>query len=173
MTSWASWLGLARTNIQEEEKEKQEFEGEGGEPGEPKDYEGDGEATTTTTTSTTTTTVSTQFNEKGEWVSFSDLHGPWETKKITLLGTVWSFVSQLKVGQDLTRVTLPAMFLRPYSMLEVFGRRNTNGRAYLFEATKSKDPFQRMLHVVRWFLTNVRQEVEQVRHSPNLLFLLS
>jgi hypothetical protein len=58
-----------------------------------------------------------------ECVSNVELDGEWKTRKISLMGVVRSFVSQLRPGQDLTRVSLPAVMLYPYSMLEVFAFR--------------------------------------------------
>jgi hypothetical protein len=44
----------------------------------------------------------------------------WETRKISLFGVAKSFVSQLSVGQDLTKVSLPAIFLNPYIFVGIF-----------------------------------------------------
>jgi hypothetical protein len=55
-----------------------------------------------------------------------DLDAEWRTRKISFFGVVKSFVSQLKPGQELTKVSLPAHLLFPFSILEVCGQRELN-----------------------------------------------
>lgn len=45
----------------------------------------------------------------------------WKTRKVSILGAVKSFISQLTYGQELTRVSLPSEFLYPYGVLELIG----------------------------------------------------
>ncbi len=61
--------------------------------------------------------------QQGQLISLVAEDGEWKNRKITLMGVLRSFITQLKPGQDLTRVSLPAVLLYPYSMLEVFGLR--------------------------------------------------
>jgi hypothetical protein len=42
-------------------------------------------------------------------MSLVDEHGEWEEKKISFFGAVRSFVSNLKLGQDMTRLPMPAV----------------------------------------------------------------
>jgi hypothetical protein len=91
-------------------------------------------------------------------VSYSELDGEWRTRKITLFGVVKSFVSQLKIGQDLTKVSLPAVLLYPFSMLETFGYRETGSFDQLFELNKEDRPLERLLTVVKWHLGVIQQE---------------
>jgi hypothetical protein len=112
--------------------------------------------------------------------SYVDKDGEWRTRKITLMGVVKSFVSQLRPGQDLTRVSLPAgmqqhrvhlcvtqsncnfalpaVLLYPFSMLEVFGYRETTFFEQILNMNKEEDPLERMLCVIKWLLATIQQE---------------
>jgi len=93
-----------------------------------------------------------------EAISFIEQDGEWRTRKITLFGVVRSFISEVKVGQDMTRVSLPATLLYPFSMLEVFSARELGVFHLLFKLNTEDDPFQRMLQVVRWSLGFIQKE---------------
>jgi len=97
-------------------------------------------------------------------MSYVDEHGDWENKKISLFGVVTSFVKNLKTGQDLTRLPLPAVFLRPYSILEVLGSRHLAYIDLLYNLPD--DPSQRMLKILLWYISNLRQEIEQFYKKP-------
>eukprot|EP01118_Nematostelium_gracile_P019133 TRINITY_DN874_c0_g1_i1.p1 TRINITY_DN874_c0_g1~~TRINITY_DN874_c0_g1_i1.p1 ORF type:complete len:733 (+),score=187.36 TRINITY_DN874_c0_g1_i1:91-2289(+) len=87
-----------------------------------------------------------------------DADGEWKNRKISLLGVVRSFVSQLKPGQDLTRVSLPAVLLHPYSILEVVGFRDLVSFDPLCRMNSETDPLERFLCVLRWFFGTVQNE---------------
>eukprot|EP01117_Protostelium_nocturnum_P006323 TRINITY_DN2282_c0_g1_i2.p1 TRINITY_DN2282_c0_g1~~TRINITY_DN2282_c0_g1_i2.p1 ORF type:complete len:716 (-),score=260.67 TRINITY_DN2282_c0_g1_i2:118-2265(-) len=93
-----------------------------------------------------------------EAVSFIEKDGEWRTRKITLFGVVRSFISEVKIGQDMTRVSLPATLLYPFSMLEVFSARELGVFHLLFPLNTEEDPYLRMLQVVRWSLGFIQQE---------------
>jgi len=93
--------------------------------------------------------------EADSWV---DKDGDWRQKKISLMGVVQSFASQLKIGQDMTRVSLPCIFLYPFSMLEVMGHRELSAFELVYEANKHKDPLDRILAIVSWVLATLPQE---------------
>jgi len=93
-----------------------------------------------------------------EALSYIEQQGEWRTRKITLFGVVRSFISEVKVGQDMTRVSLPATLLYPFSMLEVFSARELGVFHLLFKLNTEEDPFQRMLQVVRWSLGFIQKE---------------
>lgn len=59
------------------------------------------------------------LEETFQYKSYVDEVGEWSTRKISLFGVVRSVVSQLKPGQDMTKVSLPCAFLEPYSILEL------------------------------------------------------
>jgi len=96
--------------------------------------------------------------------SYADVRGEWEDRKIPIVGVVKSFISQLKVGQDLTRVSLPSIFLRPYSILEEFGTRNLAQIQLLYKLQTQTDPLQRMLSVVSWVISTTK--AEDFNHKP-------
>ncbi|PRP77945.1 oxysterol binding family protein, member 7 [Planoprotostelium fungivorum] len=93
-----------------------------------------------------------------EAISYIEQQGEWRTRKITLFGVVRSLLSDLKIGQDMTRVSLPATLLYPFSMLEVFSARELGVFHLLFDLNKIEDPYQRMLQVVRWSLGFIQKE---------------
>lgn len=104
-----------------------------------------------------------------EPLSYVDQVGEWKTRKISMMGVVKSFVSQLTVGQDLTRVTLPSQLVHPYSMLEVIGHRYLGQAPYLYGINDLKDPLERFLQIVRRYLSLVRQEeFEKKPYNPVL-----
>jgi len=93
----------------------------------------------------------------------------WETRKISLWGAAKSFVSQLSVGQDLTKVSMPAIFLNPYSILELGGSKTLAFSSLLLEANHKKDPLERMTAVLRWYLSWTRKErFERKPYNPLL-----
>eukprot|EP01088_Endostelium_zonatum_P012332 TRINITY_DN26522_c0_g1_i1.p1 TRINITY_DN26522_c0_g1~~TRINITY_DN26522_c0_g1_i1.p1 ORF type:complete len:418 (+),score=93.80 TRINITY_DN26522_c0_g1_i1:100-1353(+) len=104
------------------------------------------------------------LNSAGEVQSYADVRGEWEQRKISLFGAVRSFIGQLKVGQDMTRVSLPCVFLRPYSLLEEVASRNFSHFPILFDAPKTTDPLLRMLLVIKWLITTAKQE--HYNHKP-------
>jgi hypothetical protein len=95
--------------------------------------------------------------------------GEWKTRKISLIGVAKSFVSQLTVGQDLTRVTLPSVFLHPYSMLEVICWRYLIQAPMLYGINQMEDPEERFMQVLRRYLGFIRQEdFEKKPYNPVL-----
>eukprot|EP00027_Filamoeba_sp_ATCC50430_P009187 CAMPEP_0168561338 /NCGR_PEP_ID=MMETSP0413-20121227/11542_1 /TAXON_ID=136452 /ORGANISM="Filamoeba nolandi, Strain NC-AS-23-1" /LENGTH=767 /DNA_ID=CAMNT_0008592703 /DNA_START=91 /DNA_END=2394 /DNA_ORIENTATION=- len=94
----------------------------------------------------------------GKLISLADQDGEWRTRKINLLGVVRSFVSQLRPGQDLTRVSLPAILLYPFSMLEVFGCRELAAFDLLLQMNKQESAYDRIQTVVKATLATIQQE---------------
>jgi len=92
-------------------------------------------------------------------MSLVDKDGEWRNKRVTIMGVVQGFVSQLKIGQDLTRVSLPALFLYPFSMLEVLGQREVSAYDVLCTINTKKTPLERMIAVVTWLLETLPQEL--------------
>ncbi len=87
--------------------------------------------------------------------------GEWRTRKITIMGVLRSFVGQLRpgskifllmVGQDLTRVSLPAALLHPYSILEVLCIRQLSYVELLFAVNTETDPLERMVVLTSTFI---------------------
>jgi len=96
--------------------------------------------------------------------SYSDVRGEWEDRKISVVGVVKSFISQLRIGQDLTRVSLPAVYLRPYSILEEAVTRNFMHIDLLFPIPKKEDPLDRLMGVLSWLLSLTK--AENFNHKP-------
>lgn len=93
----------------------------------------------------------------------------WETRKISIFGAAKSFISQLSIGQDLTRVSLPSVFLYPYSALELAGARFLTYCNLLFEVNREEDPLRRFLKVIRWLLACTQKEkFEKKPYNPIL-----
>jgi len=82
----------------------------------------------------------------------------WETRKISVIGALQSFITQLRVGDDLTKISLPSALLFPFSGLEIAAARVLNHIDILMRANHEDDPMKRMLQVCRWYLTFTQQE---------------
>eukprot|EP01110_Echinostelium_bisporum_P006594 TRINITY_DN2628_c0_g1_i1.p1 TRINITY_DN2628_c0_g1~~TRINITY_DN2628_c0_g1_i1.p1 ORF type:complete len:392 (+),score=100.05 TRINITY_DN2628_c0_g1_i1:54-1229(+) len=91
------------------------------------------------------------------WDSLSGSGGEWETRKISVMGVVKRFISQLSYGQDLTRICFPSEFLNPFSILELVGDRFLSRFSCLITANKQAEPAFRMLHVAQYFLSALHQ----------------
>lgn len=59
--------------------------------------------------------------------------GDWKYRKINMFRVFKGFIAQLKPGQDLTKVSLPAELCHPYTMLEVMGYREFTNFHFLFD----------------------------------------
>jgi len=102
-------------------------------------------------------------------MSFVDQHGEWETRRISLFGVAKSVISQLSIGQELTKVTLPSLFLYPYSELELGGYRSLQHIGLLLKANEEFDPLKRFLHVLRYFFSiTQREKFEKKPYNPIL-----
>jgi len=134
----------------------------------------DSESTDASSTSSSSSSSSTTPNspikrqtrpaEDKELLSYVHIDGDWEDRKISLFGAVKSFISQLKIGQDLTRVSLPCVFCRPYSLLEEVGARNFVHLDILFQALEKNDDLEKMICVLEWLVSTARQE--KFNHKP-------
>jgi hypothetical protein len=98
-----------------------------------------------------------------------DTDSEWRTRKISIMGVVRSFVSQLKPGQDLTRVSIPVALLFPFSMLEVVAMRETGYFEGLFPANYISDPKDRILTIAKWYLSTI--QVLPFWHNYYCLFI--
>jgi len=90
--------------------------------------------------------------------SFVEEQGEWLNRKISIVGALQSFITQLSIGDDLTKISLPSALLFPYSGLELSAVRGISSIHYLLRANRETDPIARMLGVVRWWLTYTQQE---------------
>jgi len=90
--------------------------------------------------------------------SYVDEHGEWENRKISIVGALQSFITQLSIGDDLTKISLPSVLLNPYSALELGCSKGLGHVYFLLKANQETDPIQRLLGIVRWYLTYTQQE---------------
>lgn len=94
-----------------------------------------------------------------EAISYVNQEGDWKYRKINLFRVVRGFVSQLKPGQDLTKVSLPAECCTPYGLLEVMGSRELAMFHLTFGMNRyPDDPMERFWSALRFFFGTVRSE---------------
>jgi len=95
--------------------------------------------------------------------------GEWEFRKISLIGAAKSLISQLSVGQDMTKISLPAVFLYPYSALELGCSRVVSHCDLLMGAETKSETMDRFLSVLRWHLSFTKKEkFEKKPYNPIL-----
>jgi hypothetical protein len=95
--------------------------------------------------------------------------GEWKSRKINLFSLMRGFISQLKPGQELTKVSLPAEICHPYTMLETFAYRQTPVSFLLNDLDKEANPLKRLLIVVKYFLSQIRQETFEKKPLNSVL----
>lgn len=94
-------------------------------------------------------------------------NGEWENRKISIMGVVKRFISQLSYGQDLTRISMPSEFLNPYSILEVAATRYLARFDSLVTANSQTSAAFRMLHVCHFFLSTLyRMKLYKKPYNP-------
>jgi hypothetical protein len=94
-----------------------------------------------------------------EAISYVNQEGDWKYRKINLFKVMRGFVSQLKPGQDLTKISLPAECCTPYGLLEVMGSRELAMFHLTFDFNRHPDePLERFFAALRFFFGTVRSE---------------
>lgn len=96
--------------------------------------------------------------------SYSNIHGEWEQRKISIWGATKAFIFNLKRGQDMTRISIPAIFFRPYSLLEEIATRVLSRIEQLFGLGNIEDPVERLIGVVSWLVSSAK--AEDFNHKP-------
>eukprot|EP01116_Phalansterium_solitarium_P014639 TRINITY_DN323_c0_g1_i1.p1 TRINITY_DN323_c0_g1~~TRINITY_DN323_c0_g1_i1.p1 ORF type:complete len:439 (-),score=194.21 TRINITY_DN323_c0_g1_i1:968-2284(-) len=91
-------------------------------------------------------------------MSLVDEPGEFQERKVGVLGAAAAFISSLSIGQDMTRVSLPAIFFLPYSNLEMVASRTLGYFDFALRANRETDPEARLLHIVRWMLALTKKE---------------
>lgn len=86
------------------------------------------------------------------------MQADWRKRNISFFGAAKSVYSQLSYGQDLTKVSLPAVFFHPYSALELGSVRSCIYLDELIKANHQDEPLPRFLAFIRWFLTAVSKQ---------------
>lgn len=104
----------------------------------------------------------------------SDLDAIDEEYMITRLepgqkGLLMHLLSQLRIGMDLTRVTIPSYFLEPRSLLERLTD-FTSHPQLIIEALDKGTPLERMVATVRWYVSgwHVRPKGVKKPYNPIL-----
>jgi len=90
--------------------------------------------------------------------SYVDQTGEWETRKISILGALASFINQLSIGEDLTKISIPSVLLCPYSALELAGLRALIFVDMLVRASREEDPLKRFLGVLKFVIAYTQKE---------------
>lgn len=93
----------------------------------------------------------------------------WQTRRISILGAVKSFIGQLTVGQDLVKVSLPSQFVYPYSGLELGAMRALEYFSLLQRANETTDPVMRLSLVVAYYISKTRAEKFEKKPSNPIL----
>lgn len=70
-----------------------------------------------------------------------------------------SFVSQLRPGDDMTKMSMPSELCHPFSVLELISLRELSYFSVLFGVNKVEDPESRFLAVLKWLVTLLQAEV--------------
>ncbi len=76
-----------------------------------------------------------------------------------------SLVTQLTANPDITKFSLPAVFLYPYTVLELGAFRALRHQSELLRVKDVKDPMERLLLVTRWFLSAM-ERMETMNKKP-------
>lgn len=79
-----------------------------------------------------------------------------------------ALVSEIRIGMDLSRITLPTFILEPRSLIEKLTDFMTHGEL-LALVPKMQDPVERMVGVVRWYLSGFYIKPQGVKKPYNPL----
>lgn len=82
----------------------------------------------------------------------------WRTRPINLMSVLRSFVSQLRPGDDMTKMSLPSELCHPFSMLELISFREASFFSVLFGINKATDAEGRFLAALKWLATVLQAE---------------
>jgi hypothetical protein len=85
-------------------------------------------------------------------------------------------LSQVRIGMDLTKIVLPTFILERRSLLEMYSDFFAHPDIFL-EIADGKDPEQRMIRVLRWYLSSFhagrKSSVAKKPYNPILVSILS
>ncbi|PRP85039.1 hypothetical protein PROFUN_07223 [Planoprotostelium fungivorum] len=79
---------------------------------------------------------------------------------------IFALIKQVKIGMDLSRVVLPTFILEPKSMLEKVSDFLTHSEL-LVATTRINDPLERMVGVVKWYLSGFYLKPKGVKKPYN------
>ena len=97
-------------------------------------------------------------DEPKEVYSNVEKSGAWKTRPIDLWGLLKSFISQLKIGDQITKISLPSEMCYPYSMLEMVAFRQLSLFKALYGVNEEEDAIKRMLIILKYFACLPRNE---------------
>eukprot|EP01134_Creolimax_fragrantissima_P005346 CFRG5346T1 len=80
---------------------------------------------------------------------------------------IWSLLKQVKVGMDLSRVTLPTFILEPRSFLELLADYFYHSNVLQIAARTNDSPVQRLIEVVRWYMSGFYKQSKEVKKPYN------
>eukprot|EP01012_Entosiphon_sulcatum_P033388 TRINITY_DN42257_c0_g1_i1.p1 TRINITY_DN42257_c0_g1~~TRINITY_DN42257_c0_g1_i1.p1 ORF type:complete len:419 (+),score=51.02 TRINITY_DN42257_c0_g1_i1:29-1258(+) len=84
--------------------------------------------------------------------------GEWETRPVALTRIFAGIASQLREGQDLTKISLPAALCYPFSALEISAYQSLGPSELLVSAACQPTPELRLRGVTQWFLAMLQQQ---------------
>merc|ERR1712137_664168 len=93
-----------------------------------------------------------------------DRHGDWENRSISLWGVAAAFISQLRIGQEMTKISIPAAFLRPNSALEEIGSRMLGDLHMIVGIEQEPSAEERMRRIAAWVVSTAR--TQNFNHKP-------
>jgi len=116
--------------------------------------------------STTTENNSKSYLSEEETgvVSYANIEGEWNDRPLSLFGAVKSFYNQLTTGMDVTRISMPCAFFKPYSLLEEIAAKNMAHINLLPFIAQEPNPLLRILGLGQWLLTSTKQQ--KFSHKP-------
>eukprot|EP01127_Copromyxa_protea_P008801 TRINITY_DN2027_c0_g1_i1.p1 TRINITY_DN2027_c0_g1~~TRINITY_DN2027_c0_g1_i1.p1 ORF type:complete len:420 (+),score=109.72 TRINITY_DN2027_c0_g1_i1:23-1261(+) len=83
----------------------------------------------------------------------------WRKRPINLMSVLRSFVSQLRPGDELTKMSLPSELCHPFSMLELISLRQVSYFHVLFGTNKATDDEGRFLAALKWLAALLQAEI--------------
>eukprot|EP01094_Clydonella_sp_ATCC50884_P026040 TRINITY_DN701_c0_g1_i2.p1 TRINITY_DN701_c0_g1~~TRINITY_DN701_c0_g1_i2.p1 ORF type:complete len:524 (-),score=225.40 TRINITY_DN701_c0_g1_i2:447-2018(-) len=124
-------------------------------------------ATSSASEAVTPTAEGAAGGESDVTTSYANESGTeWEARPISMVGAVKSFMLQLRVGMDMTHLSMPAMFQLPYSILEFIAVRMSAMFHCLLEVPNLRDPQERLEGIVKWAIACTRKEDLFSNHKP-------
>jgi len=90
---------------------------------------------------------------------------PVSPQEFSFFKALKGIIGQMKLGADITRITLPSMFSTPNSLLEALAEKRLRGMELVRAINTVEDPTARMLAVLRW-VASVVGEMDEFGKKP-------
>uniref|UniRef100_A0A8C5GCQ1 Oxysterol-binding protein n=1 Tax=Gouania willdenowi TaxID=441366 RepID=A0A8C5GCQ1_GOUWI len=81
-------------------------------------------------------------------------------------GLIWTLLKQLRPGMDLSKVVLPTFILEPRSFLDKLSDYYYHAD-FLSQAALEESPYERIKHVVRWYLSGFYKKPKGLKKPYN------